>query len=687
MPETIENLSADEILAIVQGMQDPNPLTVLTDRAGEVVIGAARVAEQNGRKVVVATALTGTILGTTVSPVSAQERNTNDPTSITIEQGDTLSEAAEVVGADWRTADTDTPDDVQAGEVVRVCATGQDMAKAGDTVASMSEREQSTNANFLVANPDVANHPKQWVFEGQCYNRGGGEERSVRVNEGDTVYEFADGDPKLIQAIVDVNGLSMWRDGTVIIRPGQELIIPSLEPTVNTEASLDTQIGQLLGSEHRGTVVLPEGEYISNMAKAVNEVTGIPLETVQAAMLSANEGEHFQLGDPLDIPGFSQDIANQALALLNPHPTEISTRTLEQIAATGLPPETVPKIEALKPDALALESIYRQAEEVTGVPWEVLAAVHFEEANNDPERDLQAGNPLGTGGSQYSVRGAQSDLLTSVINAGNDLQHSAEHGRFGKRIDRANLDLEVIKDALFSHNGRSSQYAAQAAEYGFDPEVAPYEGSPYVSEGLTPEQQSMGRITIDHGGIDDVASRPGAVAVAIGLGLLDGHSTPEQVLPPAQEEASPSAAGIAGETLDDVETMVSKLEVKELNGVPTVEVYGMRIQKDIAVNLARMVQAAKADGIDLTGGGWRSNEEQKALREQNCPDPENSPPSDCYPATAKPGTSNHERALAVDFDNSGTRDTEVYQWLEGRAAEFEFYNLPSEPWHWSVNGR
>ena len=50
----------------------------------------------------------------------------------------------------------------------------------------------------------------------------------------------------------------------------------------------------------------------------------------------------------------------------------------------------------------------------------------------------------------------------------------------------------------------------------------------------------------------------------------------------------------------------------------------------------------------------------------------------------------HEQGLAIDFTYNGSiissRSSPGYQWLSRRAAGFGFYNLPSEPWHWSVNG-
>ena len=51
----------------------------------------------------------------------------------------------------------------------------------------------------------------------------------------------------------------------------------------------------------------------------------------------------------------------------------------------------------------------------------------------------------------------------------------------------------------------------------------------------------------------------------------------------------------------------------------------------------------------------------------------------------------HERGLAIDFTYQGqfisTPDGPGFLWLTTNAARFGFKNLPSEPWHWSVNGQ
>ena len=58
----------------------------------------------------------------------------------------------------------------------------------------------------------------------------------------------------------------------------------------------------------------------------------------------------------------------------------------------------------------------------------------------------------------------------------------------------------------------------------------------------------------------------------------------------------------------------------------------------------------------------------------------------CRPPTAKPGQSQHEIGLAIDFSNC-SRSSACFGWLRGNASRFGYYNLPSESWHWSTSGR
>jgi LAS superfamily LD-carboxypeptidase LdcB len=116
----------------------------------------------------------------------------------------------------------------------------------------------------------------------------------------------------------------------------------------------------------------------------------------------------------------------------------------------------------------------------------------------------------------------------------------------------------------------------------------------------------------------------------------------------------------------------------------------------IADNLRSMLDAAAADGVGLCGWGFRNPEEQIALRRAHCGTSDyaiwNMPASQCTPPTARPGYSQHEVGLAVDFTCNGggsisSHGSVCFQWLDAHAADYGFYNLPSEAWHWSPSGR
>ena len=125
-----------------------------------------------------------------------------------------------------------------------------------------------------------------------------------------------------------------------------------------------------------------------------------------------------------------------------------------------------------------------------------------------------------------------------------------------------------------------------------------------------------------------------------------------------------------------------------------VNVRGIRVARQIAPQIEALLAAAEADGINLSGGGYRSTASQIELRRKHCGptdyDIYRKPSSQCTPPTARPGGSQHERGLAIDFRYNGqgikSHDNPGYQWLAGNAARFGLKNLPSEPWHWSTTG-
>ncbi len=126
-----------------------------------------------------------------------------------------------------------------------------------------------------------------------------------------------------------------------------------------------------------------------------------------------------------------------------------------------------------------------------------------------------------------------------------------------------------------------------------------------------------------------------------------------------------------------------------------VSIYGIRVHRSIAADIRDLIDAAAADGVQLAGWGWRDNQTQIRLRRQHCGTSEYAiyrmPSSRCRPPTARPGRSQHERGLAIDFTSNGrsisTRNNAGFRWLAANAAAYGLKNLASEPWHWSTTGR
>jgi len=126
-----------------------------------------------------------------------------------------------------------------------------------------------------------------------------------------------------------------------------------------------------------------------------------------------------------------------------------------------------------------------------------------------------------------------------------------------------------------------------------------------------------------------------------------------------------------------------------------VSVHGIVVNISIATSFNNMFEAATAAGIVLGGSGYRDSATQIALRIAHCGPTDYDiyyrPSSECSPPTARPGQSMHEQGLAIDFTCSGvlinTHVNPCWIWLDANAATYGFYNLDSEPWHWSVNGR
>ncbi|HKH05264.1 MAG TPA: M15 family metallopeptidase, partial [Acidimicrobiales bacterium] len=120
----------------------------------------------------------------------------------------------------------------------------------------------------------------------------------------------------------------------------------------------------------------------------------------------------------------------------------------------------------------------------------------------------------------------------------------------------------------------------------------------------------------------------------------------------------------------------------------------IQVAGDIVPQVTRLLNDAAAEGVIMCGGGFRDPQDQINLRRTNCGTSYyaiyQASSSYCSPPTARPGTSMHEQGLAIDFTCSGSGSVgygdSCHDFLVANADEYGLYNLPGEPWHWSVDG-
>lgn len=135
---------------------------------------------------------------------------------------------------------------------------------------------------------------------------------------------------------------------------------------------------------------------------------------------------------------------------------------------------------------------------------------------------------------------------------------------------------------------------------------------------------------------------------------------------------------------------------KPIGRIDLVEIEtGIFARRDIATNYFSMRDAAKNDGITIKAySGFRSYSKQEKLYNAAMDAGRAKGLDTPYPPTAKPGYSNHQRGTALDIyvgmtieDLNNNNFTPEFNWLAKNAKRFGFIRLPSEPWHYSNDGR
>jgi hypothetical protein len=173
------------------------------------------------------------------------------------------------------------------------------------------------------------------------------------------------------------------------------------------------------------------------------------------------------------------------------------TSTNSNLDYAGMPILSAAQLAAVA----ANESTYQQAATQVGIPWELLAAIHYRET------DLSLINPSDNSNGLYQI--VSKSYPAGQVTQATFLQESIDAAQFLKS-ETPNLstmaDAATIKQAIFSYNGAAQAYVAQAVSLGY-PSSQGYEGSPYVmnyadaKRDPTVDTSGWGQIKTDHGGI------------------------------------------------------------------------------------------------------------------------------------------------------------------------------------------
>lgn len=137
------------------------------------------------------------------------------------------------------------------------------------------------------------------------------------------------------------------------------------------------------------------------------------------------------------------------------------------------------------------KSVYVQAGEEVGIPWQMLAVLHRQEhglakdnpGNGQGAYQLYSYTNGGSNSNAFRPAGPISDeefLRQTVIAANIFREISGGNHPENQPLDYNNPNPNAVKDTFFGYNGRADVYRQQAASLGFDPASQGFEGSPYV---------------------------------------------------------------------------------------------------------------------------------------------------------------------------------------------------------------
>ncbi|CAB4709115.1 MAG: hypothetical protein F2934_04975 [Actinobacteria bacterium] len=279
--------------------------------------------------------------------------------------------------------------------------------------------------------------------------------------------------------------------------------------------------------------------------------------------------------------------------------------------------------------------------------------------------------------------GGESELFSSLLGGGatdapsQDLYYNLAVGDLQSALN----DLEAAQNQLQRARAKADRAARAATKRreGVEQKLTDLDSA-------LAQQEQLGRSIEDR--FDE------ALSEAEGLADLDATLSKQVAARERAIVARARAAGIKGATVDKKGKIKVPVIPTSQNGL--VRVNGVLMDRSIGDAFARLVALAAADGINLTGGGYRSAQAQINLRRGNCGPTDYDiwlrPPSECSPPAARPGRSMHEKGLAIDVRCNGRLISRYsdpcFAWMVEHAPRVGLHNdvTHREAWHWSTNG-
>ena len=282
-------------------------------------------------------------------------------------------------------------------------------------------------------------------------------------------------------------------------------------------------------------------------------------------------------------------------------------------------------------------------------------------------------------------------LLNSAVDAYMGQQSESDLFSFSS----SNINEAVRKQALFDLTSTNNRDAADRVK-SLRADLVRLEGERNAA--ITRAQQARADVGNRVGVVDAARAEQQRIVAAADarvdqtLSDLSALSSLDKQLSAQIEAEARALAAVAERARRAAATPTKKFTPPPNSDL--VDVNGIVVHKSIANGLRALLGAAASAGIELGGSGYRDTASQVQLRREQCGTTDydifQKDPFQCRPPTARPGSSNHELGLAVDFTVNGfvlNRGSAAFQWLSAHAGSYGFHNLPSEPWHWSIDGR